>query len=98
MLAEFSDDFEIETLTPRDAKAQMHHPARQVCTNCGAVLGVRAAICPKCHADIRTGQAVVTRQQVKTKKSSWPIVIGAIVGVIILAGAAVLIAALFASG
>jgi len=32
-----------------------YHPARQICTNCGAVLGVRAVICPQCGGDVRTG-------------------------------------------
>ncbi len=35
------------------------HPARQVCTNCGAVLGVRDATCPSCGGDVRSGVTVM---------------------------------------
>ncbi|MHC4787666.1 MAG: zinc ribbon domain-containing protein [Planctomycetota bacterium] len=35
------------------------HPARLVCTNCGAVLGVRDAICPGCGGDVRSGITIM---------------------------------------
>lgn len=65
VLADFGAEFEIETLeTPKEAKP-IHHPARQVCTNCGAVLGVRAVTCPKCGGDVRTGRTIMrmTREE-----------------------------------
>ncbi len=64
VLAEFGDEFEIETIEAPKAKP-IHHPARQVCTNCGAVLGVRAVTCPKCGGDVRTGRTImkVTREE-----------------------------------
>ncbi|MFO7958408.1 MAG: hypothetical protein R6X33_15075 [Candidatus Brocadiia bacterium] len=52
-----------------------HHPARQQCTNCGAILGVRETFCPQCGADIRTGEAApapAARQGLKL----LPILIG----------------------
>ncbi|MGD2174135.1 MAG: hypothetical protein PVJ27_01940 [Candidatus Brocadiaceae bacterium] len=36
-----------------------YHPARLTCTNCGAVLGVRDAICKNCGGDIRSGVTVM---------------------------------------
>ncbi len=36
-----------------------HHPARLTCTNCGAVLGVRDAVCPNCGGDVRSGITVM---------------------------------------
>ena len=41
------------------------HPARQVCTNCGTVLGVRAKTCPGCGGDVRTG---VTRMRITAEE------------------------------
>jgi predicted RNA-binding Zn-ribbon protein involved in translation (DUF1610 family) len=64
VLAEFGAEFEIETIEAPKAKP-IHHPARQVCTNCGAVLGVRAVTCPQCGGDVRTGRTIIriTREE-----------------------------------
>jgi len=64
VLAEFGAEFEIETLESPKAKP-IHHPARLVCTNCGAVLGVRAVTCPQCGGDVRTGRTImkITREE-----------------------------------
>jgi len=43
----------------QEAVPHPYHPARQVCTNCGAVLGVRDAICPNCGGDVRSGVTVM---------------------------------------
>jgi len=40
-------------------QASQHHPARLTCTNCGAVLGVRDAICPGCGGDVRSGVTIM---------------------------------------
>ncbi len=61
-----------------------HHPARQVCSKCGAVLGVRAVFCPKCGADVRTGIAVGAKAGGAKKRNVVPLVIAGI-GVIVLA-------------
>ncbi len=65
------------------AEGPVHHPARQVCPNCGAVLGVRTSICPQCGADIRTGGVTARRS---SKRRNWRPLLMA------LGGAAVLIA------
>jgi len=57
VLADFGTAFDIPEL--QAAEKKVVHPARQVCTNCGAVLGVRAAVCPKCGGDVRTGRTVM---------------------------------------
>lgn len=64
VLAEFGTEFEIETIEAPKAKP-IHHPARLVCTNCGAVLGVRSVTCPQCGGDVRTGRTIlrVTREE-----------------------------------
>lgn len=46
-----------------------YHPARQVCTNCGAVLGVRDAICPSCGGDVRSGVTVMRITADQKKKA-----------------------------
>jgi len=86
VLADFPEEFDIETADPPAQGERQHHPARQICSNCGALLGVRDAICPHCGADIRTG-TVVMRAPVVKKRPAWvlPVAIGA--------GAAVLVAA-----
>ena len=53
----------------------IHHPARQQCSNCGAVLGVRDAVCKECGADVRTGTAVQAAT-VKKKINFAPFLIG----------------------
>ncbi len=40
---------------PGTEPSRVHHPARQVCPACGAILGVRVTYCPNCGTDIRTG-------------------------------------------
>ncbi len=56
VLADFGTEFDISTIeTPDDAKPRVHHPARLKCTACGAILGVRDAVCPSCGGDVRTG-------------------------------------------
>ena len=85
VLAEFGADFDIEVVKAPEPGKSLHHPARQICTNCGAVLGVRAATCPYCKADVRTGQAIKRQVEVK-KKSNLPLLIAA--------GGAVLVAIL----
>ncbi len=84
VLAEFSQEFEIEAEPPKKGQRQ-HHPARQQCSNCGALLGVRDAFCPHCNADIRTGTAVTAAPEV-SKYPPWalPAAIGA--GVIVVLG------------
>ncbi len=66
----------------------IHHPARQQCPNCGTVLGVRAAICPECGADIRTGAAAELAEE--KRRDLVPILIGAgiLVALVVLAGLA----------
>ncbi|MCK4284516.1 MAG: hypothetical protein KAX44_09385, partial [Candidatus Brocadiae bacterium] len=44
-----------------------HHPARLVCTNCGAVLGVRDKICPQCGGDVRSGVTVMISREEREK-------------------------------
>lgn len=61
-----------------------HHPARQVCHTCGAVLGVRAVFCPKCGTDVRTGVAVEAKAGGAKKRNPAPLVIAGL-GVIVLA-------------
>lgn len=63
VLADFGTAFEIPEL--HAAGQKVSHPARLVCTNCGAVLGVRAAVCPKCGGDVRTGKTImrVTKEE-----------------------------------
>ena len=51
--------------TQEQAKAFQYNPARQICTNCGAVLGVRAMTCPQCGGDVRTG---VTKMRVTAEE------------------------------
>jgi len=86
-----------------------YHPARQICTNCGAVLGVRAIICPQCGGDVRTG---ITQMRITPEEkeeaglakalSAWkkkgkrglplvPLLIGVVVLVGLLIGAALLL-------
>jgi ribosomal protein L40E len=86
VLAEFSAEFDLEVVeAPPEPGKSLHHPARQICSNCGAVLGVRAAICPYCNSDVRTGKAVQRQVEVK-KRNMAP--------VLIAAGAAVLVVVL----
>lgn len=47
----------------------MHHPARLVCTNCGAILGVRDAICSRCGGDVRSGVTVMRTTKVEKQKA-----------------------------
>ena len=58
------DDIEEEDLS----ELFKYHPARIVCTNCGAVLGARDATCTECGADVRSGEAVV---KVEEEPGRW---------------------------
>ena len=94
VLAEFGADFDIEVVKPPPEPGKsLHHPARQICSNCGAILGVRAAICPYCDADVRTGKAVQRQVQVQ-KRSTGPLLIAAGVAVLVAILAVVLLLAL----
>jgi hypothetical protein len=94
VLAEFGADFDLEMVeAPPEPGKSLHHPARQICSNCGAVLGVRAAICPYCNSDVRTGKAV--QRQVEAKKRNLaPVLIAAGVAVLVVVLAVVLLLAL----
>lgn len=54
-------DLELESALPR------YHPARLVCTNCGAVLGVRDKICRQCGGDVRSGVTVMISREDREK-------------------------------
>lgn len=96
VLAEFPEEFEIETVEPPEEGEPQHHPARQICSNCGALLGVRDAFCPHCNADIRTGTVVMQAPEVDTRPA-WvlPVAIGAGAAVVV---AAVIIVLLLMAG
>ncbi len=72
--------FDISTITEPQEGQRIAHPARQTCPNCGALLGVRASICPQCGMDVRTGAAVELKVE---KKGKMPLMLG-IVGVVVL--------------
>lgn len=63
VLATFGDEFDISGIMPADD--EVAHPARIKCTACGALLGVRDAVCKKCGADVRSGvsQVRITREE-----------------------------------
>jgi predicted RNA-binding Zn-ribbon protein involved in translation (DUF1610 family) len=65
VLATFGDEFNISTIQAPEEGGKIFHPARQVCTACGAVLGVRDAVCPSCGGDVRTGrtQMRITKEE-----------------------------------
>ncbi|KPK60353.1 MAG: hypothetical protein AMK73_08175 [Planctomycetes bacterium SM23_32] len=69
VLATFGDEFNISSIEVPQEGGHILHPARQVCTACGAVLGVRDAVCPSCGGDVRTGrtQVRITREQKKRR-------------------------------
>jgi hypothetical protein len=83
VLVEFDSAFDVETIKPLSEGERMHHPARQVCSNCAAVLGVRAATCPNCKADVRTGAAVVRKAE-EEKRGILPFVTLGAIGVLIV--------------
>ena len=86
VLAQFGSAFDLSGLTPPEGGNTVRHPARQVCENCGAVLGVRASICPKCHADVRTGAAIVNVGNERPRRNMKPlIIVGAVLGIAIVA-------------
>jgi hypothetical protein len=89
VLAEFGSEFDISTIKPPENGEVMYHPARLTCSNCGAVLGVRDAYCPKCYADVRTGAAVVRPPEQKRGLGVLWTVLGVIVVLIVLAVVAV---------
>ena len=94
VLAEFGADFDLEVVeAPPEPGKSLHHPARQICSNCGAVLGVRAAICPYCNSDVRTGKAVQRQAEVK-KKNMLPVLIAAGVAVLVVIMGVVLLVVL----
>ena len=68
---------------PQEEAIPSHHPARQVCTNCGAVLGVRDTFCTKCGADIRTG--IAKKHEVEEKKFPLGLVLAGAGGLIVVA-------------
>lgn len=55
ILADFGTEFDISTIEAPQEGRGVHHPARLKCTACGALLGVRDAVCPNCGGDVRTG-------------------------------------------
>jgi len=85
---EFGDEFDTSTTEEPEEGGKIWHPARQQCPNCGAVLGVRAAFCPECGADIRTG-AVAAMGEAKRKFDFTPFLIGG--GVIVALGVLVVL-------
>ena len=88
VLASFDgfSDLELSEEEEHGAPDVTLHPARQICSNCGAVLGVRDATCRYCGADIRTGVAVITEKvEEKTSRPWIPVVIVVGVGLLILA-------------
>ncbi len=99
ILADFGDEFEIEgfeTAAPGkagpsdDGPGHIAHPARQQCSNCGAILGVRDAICPKCNRDVRTGTAVEVVVEEKTFPLV-PVLIGAGLALVIIIAVVIII-------
>ena len=91
VLAEFGADFDLEVVeAPPEPGKSLHHPARQICSNCGAVLGVRAAICPYCNSDVRTGKAIQRQTEVK-KRNLVPVLIAAGVAVVVVIAGVVLL-------
>lgn len=91
VLAEFGSEFDISTIEPLKKGDIMHHPARLTCTNCGAVLGVREAYCPNCHADVRTGAAVVYAPEQKRGLGVLWTILGVIAILVVLAAVTVAI-------
>lgn len=81
VLAEFASAFDISTIKEPEEGQAIAHPARQTCPGCGALLGVRATICPKCGADIRTG-AVGVQRVVAKKKNRTPLFVA--LGIVVL--------------
>jgi len=68
VLATFGEEFDLETFEPPARQKVQHHPARLKCTVCGALLGVRDAVCPKCGADVRSGVSVMRITAEEKKK------------------------------
>ncbi len=81
VLADFASAFDISTIKEPEEGQAIAHPARQTCPGCGALLGVRATICPECGADIRTG-VVVVRKVAEKKRSHTPLFVG--LGIVVL--------------
>ncbi len=79
VLADFGSVFDISTIKEPEEGQKVFHPARQTCPNCGALLGVRATICPKCRADIRTGAVAAPTPVRKKKRSIVPLLVGLVV-------------------
>ncbi len=65
VLATFGAEFALSVETGAKDGKPLSHPARLTCTACGAVLGVRDAICKGCGSDVRTGvsQIRITREE-----------------------------------
>jgi hypothetical protein len=66
---------------PAEARPYIPHPARHQCPNCGILLGVRATVCPRCRADIRTGGVAQTRPTYQGEASAVPL--GALVAAVL---------------
>lgn len=86
VLVDLGSAFDISSIELPKEGGKVYHPARQLCSNCGAVLGVRETFCPKCHADIRTGTVVIppAPEEKKRRRAGPLLIIAGVVGLIVL--------------